>query len=39
MPRGVIKYVLLQVHKFIYHMDFIVFDTQLVEHAIQFLLF
>jgi len=29
--RGVVKDVLLQVDKFIYHVDFIVFDTQPVE--------
>jgi len=31
VPRGIIKYVLVQVDKFIYRMDFIVLDTQLFE--------
>jgi hypothetical protein len=31
VPRGIIKDVLVQVDKFIYHVDFIVLDTQPVE--------
>jgi len=31
VPRGIVEDVLVQVDKFIYPVDFIVFDTQLVE--------
>ena len=31
VPRGIVEDVLVQVDKFIYPMDFIVLDTQLVE--------
>jgi hypothetical protein len=31
VPRGIVEDVLVQVDKFIYHVDFIVLDTQLVE--------
>jgi hypothetical protein len=31
LPRGVVKDMLIQVNKFIYQVDFIVLDTQLVE--------
>jgi hypothetical protein len=39
VPRGIIEDVLVQVDKFIYPVDFIVLDTQPVEHVIHFLLF
>ena len=31
VPRGIVENVLVQVNKFIYPVDFIVLDTQLVE--------
>jgi hypothetical protein len=31
VPRGIVEDVLVQVDKFIYHVDFIVLDTQPVE--------
>jgi hypothetical protein len=37
VPRGIVKDVLVQVDKFIYHVDFIVLDTQPVEACNLFL--